>query len=100
MTLDEAKIFLRVDENYDDDRILALMAGAKAYIAESTGLSQDLQDAEPLCKVAMEFCLRHWYEPTNEITFYTERALESILKAIKAKYSVGVSNANQSADGA
>lgn len=95
MTLEEAKLVLRQDQDEDDSRIRVLIAAAEAYIEESTGLSKELQDSEPLCKAAMEFLLRHWYEP-DEINFYMDRTLESLLKAIKSKYTVVDSNASAS----
>lgn len=92
MTLTEAKNFLRIDQDFDDERIQALMVSAKVYIAEATGLDENLQDSEPLCKVATEFLLRHWY--CMEIDTYSERVLESLLKAIKAKYTTGITAAS------
>lgn len=87
MTLEEAKLCLRIDQDMEDDRIRALIAAGEVYIEESTGLTADRQDAEPLCDVAMEFLIKHWYSPLAEINFYSERALASLLKSIKAKYS-------------
>lgn len=99
MTLEEAKLCLRVDQDFDDDRIRGLISAAQAYIAETTGLSQNLQDAEPLCNVAMEFLLKSWYG--EEINFYTDRTLESVLKTIKAKYTeTGTGDEKQSESGA
>lgn len=87
MTLEEAKLRLRIDENFDDDRIRALIAAGEAYIEVATGLSPTQQADEPLCMAAMEFLLIHWY--AGEINFYSERALDSLLKSIKAKHSAG-----------
>ena len=87
MNLDEAKLRLRVDLDDDDDRIRALIAAGEAYIEVATGLPAAQQTAEPLCTAAMDFLLIHWYG--GEIDFYSERALASLLKTIKAKHSAG-----------
>jgi|SRR5690554_3397441 len=75
MTLEDAKIYLRVDADDDDDLIQTLITAAESYINEQTGKTKMItgtdEDGEPiyegineseLWKLAVKLLLAHWYE--------------------------------------
>ena len=75
MTLEEAKLYLRVDMDDDDTLIQALITAAESYIAQQTGktkilagadengqpIYEDIKESE-LWKLAVKLLLAHWYE--------------------------------------
>ena len=75
MTLEDAKIYLRVDADDDDDLIQTLITAAEAYINGQTGKTKKIvgteEDGQPiyedikeseLWKLAVKLMLAHWYE--------------------------------------
>lgn len=75
MTLEEAKLYLRVDTDDDDALIQALITAAESYIAQQTGktktlvgadengqpIYEDIKESE-LWELAVKLLLAHWYE--------------------------------------
>ena len=75
MTLDDAKLYLRVDTDDDDTLIQALITAAESYINQQTGktkrivgidqngqpIYEDIKESE-LWKLAVKLLLAHWYE--------------------------------------
>jgi uncharacterized phage protein (predicted DNA packaging) len=65
ISLDEAKLFLRIDSNDDDDLINDLIAGAELYLTGATGKTFDdniLYDTNPLAKLYCKILVVDWYE--------------------------------------
>ena len=75
MTLEEAKLYLRVDTDDDDTLIQALITAAESYVKQQTGktkrivgidqngqpIYEDIKESE-LWKLAVKLLLAHWYE--------------------------------------
>ena len=67
MTLDEVKVYLKLDDDLteDDELITGLIDAAKTYIEDSTGKSyQDTQ----LYNLAVKMIVAHWYENRQVIS--------------------------------
>jgi len=76
MTLEDAKIYLRVDVDDDDDLIQALITAAESYLKEQTGKTKMVIDIDPetetlvttdirtseLWNLAVKLLVAHWYE--------------------------------------
>lgn len=84
ITLDEAKVWLRVDQNDDDPIITEMIHAVPVYIESATGLTETEQEREPLCKTAAQFLIRLWYDG-DLVTDRHERTLAALMKSIKLK---------------
>ena len=84
ITLDEAKNWLRVDHNEDDQIITTIINAVPVYIEAATGLTETEQEKEPLCKTAAHFLIRLWYDG-DLVTDRHERTLAALMKSIKLK---------------
>ena len=73
MTLEEAKLYLRVDTDDDDTLIQALITAAESYVKQQTGKIKKtvVVDGEPtetdiatdeLYNLCVKLLLAHWYE--------------------------------------
>lgn len=69
MTLCEAKVYLRVDHEIEDQFIQSLITAAEAYIIRTTGKTKVIVDQEEkpiqtddLYKLAVKILLAHWYD--------------------------------------
>lgn len=77
MTLEELKLFLRVDGEEEDTLIQGLQLGAEEYLANA-GIVKDY--SKELYKLAIKILVSHWYE---------NRSVETVGKNI-SKISFGV----------
>lgn len=93
MTLELAKEILRIDTDYEDNRIQAIVNILPQYIHDRTGYPIDKQADEPLCQLAEQFLIRRFYLP-DEAYGYIDRTIDSLLIsiAIKADSTVGGSS--------
>lgn len=82
MTLEQAKKILRLDTDYEDFRVQALLDAVPIFIEESTGLKIENQANEPLVEVVTRFLIREWYVPDNPAM---PNVINSLLKTIKAR---------------
>ncbi|WP_217620790.1 head-tail connector protein [Bacillus sp. GbtcB13] len=57
--LEDAKKFLRVDDDLEDDLILDFIAAAKIYINNAIGR---FVDGNPQFKIVAHMLVAHWYE--------------------------------------
>ncbi|MGB9813525.1 MAG: head-tail connector protein [Thermovenabulum sp.] len=89
LTLEEAKKFLRVDDDAEDVLIQGLITSAEEYIKNATGKTFD--SANELAKLACKLLVAHWYENrgidlaginTKKISF----SLDVILTQLKYCY--------------
>lgn len=79
--LDYAKTLLRVDENWDDERILLLMESVGKYIETATGIPEEKQKDIPLVNVLKGYLLRLWYDYDDK-TGDMKRAIDSLIKTL------------------
>lgn len=88
MTLEEAKLVLRIDTDFTDNQVQMLLDAVPGYIEDCTGLKPADQETEPLCKVLTQYLLIMWYEHDN----YYEKTIESLLKTLKIKTQAAEKN--------
>lgn len=79
--LDYAKILLRVDEDWDDDRIQLLVNSVGKYVEATTGIPEEKQKDISLVNVLKGYLVRLWYDNGNE-TGDIQRAIESLTKTL------------------
>ncbi|HEQ3529088.1 head-tail connector protein [Bacillus thuringiensis] len=60
LTVEEAKKYLRVDGDEEDDLITSFVIAAEIYIQNATG--QDVKLDSELAKLAARILISHWYE--------------------------------------
>lgn len=84
LTLEKAKLFLRVDSTDEDELITELIAATVGYIETATGLDAESQATEPLIDTVQSFLVMSWYE-RGYSDASVDKAIESLLKVIKAK---------------
>lgn len=61
VTLEQAKNYLKVDEDItdDDELISSLISAASDYVERTTG---KMADGSPLCELCVKQLVAHWYE--------------------------------------
>lgn len=89
MTLELAKDILRIDEDWDDERITAIINILPHYIFERTGYPVDKQPTEPLCQLLEQFLIRKFYLP-DEPYGTIDKTIDSLLTSLKFKAEVEV----------
>lgn len=86
LDLQEAKDYLRVDGEDNDLIIRSILSSIPSFIEHSTGLNEDEQDNEPMCKQVSKFILSLWYNAEQTEDQKLQRVIDSLLKAISIKY--------------
>jgi len=64
LSLDDVKLYLRVDINDDDGLIQDLMDGSIKYLERMTGKASDTTDG--VWKMAIKYLCSHWYENRDD----------------------------------
>lgn len=82
ITLEDAKLFLRIDDDYEDELLKSLIKAAVDYIETATGLDAESQQSIDLCNTLQRFLVMQWYK-RDETENYD--VIESLVKTIKAK---------------
>ncbi|OUZ05857.1 DNA-packaging protein, partial [Aeromicrobium sp. PE09-221] len=79
LTLEEAKKYLRVDGDEDDDLIASFIEAAEIYIKNATSKNVDLRSE--LAKLAARILIAHWHENREAVGKAEQLAfsLQSIL---------------------
>ncbi|WP_144508013.1 head-tail connector protein [Bacillus mycoides] len=79
LTLEEAKVYLRVDGNEEDMLITSFIEVAEIYIKNATSKNVDLKSE--LAKLAARILISHWYENREAVGKAEQLAfsLQSIL---------------------
>ncbi|MGE7216590.1 head-tail connector protein [Priestia koreensis] len=85
VTLEEMKLYLRVDEDLEDDLIESFIKVAEEYIFNATGKKFD-ENAPETAKLIVKLLVSHWYEnraittnqPSNLIDFSVRSLLSQI----------------------
>lgn len=87
LTLEEAKKYLRVDGDEEDDLITSFITSAEIYIKNATSKTVDLKSE--LAKLAARILIAHWYENREAVGKAEQLAfsLQSIL--VQLQYCVG-----------
>ena len=90
MTLEELKLFLRVDDTEEDTLIQALQIASEEYLANA-GILKDY--TKELYKLAIKILVGHWYENRHIDNSYSKDVskiaytLDVIL--VQLKYTMG-----------
>lgn len=94
LTLAEAKEILRIDTDFEDNRIQAIINILPHYIYERTGYPINRQESEPLCHLLETFLIVEFYLPdeSNSARGYT---IKSLIASLKYK-AVEIENAETS----
>lgn len=82
MTVSEAREWLRIDNEDNDQIIEDLIAGAEEYITLTTGLLKSKQEESQLAQTAIKFLLSLWYDPTQVDAEKLKRTIDSLLKTL------------------
>lgn len=82
MTVSEAREWLRIDNEANDQIIEDLIAGAEEYITLTTGLLKSEQEESQLAQTAIKFLLSLWYDPTQVDADKLKRTIDSLLKTL------------------
>lgn len=82
MTVAEAREWLRIDNEANDQIIIDLLDGAKEYITLTTGLNEEEQANSQLAQTATKFLLSLWYDPTQVDADKLTRTINSLLKTL------------------
>lgn len=87
LTLEEAKKYLRVDGDEEDDLITSFVIAAEMYIKNATSKNVNLKSE--LAKLAARILIAHWHENREAVGKADQLAfsLQSIL--VQLQYCVG-----------
>lgn len=101
VTLDEAKLYLRVDGNDDDDLITMLIKAAEEYIKSATGKEYD--GTNNLAKLLCLVLITDWYENREQSDKISEKyrfTVQTILAQLKyqPEQEAGDDNAGEQAE--
>lgn len=90
LTLQEAKEFLKVDNDIEDSLIQGLITSAEEYIKNATGKVFD--STNELAKLACKLLVSHWYENRSIVgdAKKIEFSLDVILTQLKYCYESDV----------
>ncbi|WP_432408554.1 head-tail connector protein [Wukongibacter sp. M2B1] len=93
MTLNEAKLYLRLEEDYleEDDLLSALIVFSEEYIKNATGKTSEFFSENELYKLAQKMIISHIYDNrlpvvVGSITKKLEFSLRSILIQLQYSY--------------
>ena len=84
LTLEKAKLFLRVDGDEENTLIQSLINSAVEYIETATGLDAESQKDVELCDTLQSFLIMQWYNRDGEEQA-GDAVIDSLTKSIKAK---------------
>ena len=81
----EAREWLRLDGDENDEIIKGLLNAIPDYIEVSTGLNQQAQEKEPLAKQLSKFILILWYNAEQSESEKLGKVIDNLLKALSLK---------------
>lgn len=84
ISLEEAKEVLRVDGNYMDMQIVALIESIPPYLETTTGKTWLDGPINPLVKTTAQFILMLWFEPYQDDKDKIKRTIDSLLIVLTA----------------
>jgi len=90
LTVDEIKLYLRVDEPEEDNLIETLEEFSREEIEESTGASYELYKEDKLYRLAQLMIITDRYENrgSQDIQFRANNALSGIYTKLKCKVAI------------
>ncbi len=80
LTLDDVKLYLRVDSGAEDPLIQDLMGGAIAYIQRMSGKVYDPTDG--VWKMAIKYLCSHWYENRDDTAAGRDAKVDHTIDAL------------------
>ena len=80
LTLDDVKLYLRVDLNDDDPLVQDLMDGARDYLERMTGKVCDPTDG--VWKMAIKYLCSHWYENRDDTVVGRDAKVDHTIDAL------------------
>ncbi|WP_169976518.1 MULTISPECIES: head-tail connector protein [unclassified Campylobacter] len=83
--LSEAREWLRLDGEDNDEIIKGLLDAIPSYIEVSTGLNKEAQDNEPLAKQLSKFILILWYNAEQSEGEKLSKVIDNLMKALSTK---------------
>lgn len=83
--LSEAREWLRLDGEDNDEIIQGLLDAIPSYIEVSTGLNKEAQDNEPLAKQLSKFILILWYNAEQAESEKLSKVIDNLMKALSIK---------------
>lgn len=95
ITLSEAKEWLRVSGDDNDDIISGLIDPAYDYVATATGVTGDDLYSNTLIKTVVKFLLSLWYNTEQAEAEKLQRTIDNILKSITAMYYNNTSDSTE-----
>lgn len=85
MTMDEARLTLRVDGDENDDFIEGLLMSIPAFMEVATGYKWNKgSETLPLAKTAAKFILQLWFDPQTQDSERLKRTIDSLLTSLTA----------------
>ena len=81
----EAREWLRLDGNENDEIIKGLLNAIPDYIEVSTGLNKQAHEKEPLAKQLSKFILILWYNAEQSESEKLSKVIDNLLKALSLK---------------
>lgn len=83
LTVQEAKDFLRIDGNDNDEIIIDLIKAIPEYLKKTVGKSFEEETIiNPLVKTVAKFILQLWYNPQDKDTERLKGTIDGLLIAI------------------
>lgn len=83
--LSEAREWLRLDGEDNDEIIKGLLDAIPSYIEVSTGLNKEAQDNEPLAIQLSKFILILWYNAEQSEGEKLSKVIDNLMKALSTK---------------
>ena len=85
MKLEQAKEWLRVDGDANDQIIGDLLLGTEQYIEQATGIRTQDQELNPLAETCQKMLLSLWYNPDQDGADKIQRTIDNLLKSLSYK---------------
>ena len=90
VTLEQAREWLRLDGNDNDEIISGLLEAVPDYIEVTTGIDAERQKTEPLADTVTKFLLLLWYDAQQSEVERLQNLIDSLLKTLTAKASSSI----------
>jgi len=84
LTLIEAKEILRIDDDYLDLQITALIQAIPPYLEVTTGKTWLDEPVNALARTTAQFVLMLWFEPYSDDKDKLKRTIDSLLIVLSA----------------
>jgi len=88
VSIDEIKLYLRIDHDYEDDLLYTLLSSAAIYLKNAGCMVTEGE----LYNLAIKILVSHWYE-NRELTGKADKiaySLDNIITQLKYCYNEGI----------